>query len=205
MRKIDLAPEPPDFDVNVRQPGLTYLASLAPGTTVIFASREYWRRSLLDLHAAYNSICAYTCHWIAPDTGSDTVEHFLAKSTNPELAYEWRNYRLVCGRLNGRKGAHTDVADPLEIVDDMFVIDFPSLQVKAGTNISDANRLLATTTVDRLKLNDERCIRTRQAYVENFRDGHISFDYLTRRAPFIAQELDRQGIRNSLSTIMKPN
>ena len=202
MIKIDLANEPTSFDQNVRVPGSDYLASLA-GSPVDFSNREYWRRCLTDLHSAYNSICAYTCHWIPLDTGSDTVEHFVAKKTDPDLAYEWSNFRLVCGRLNSRKGIHSDVVDPFAVSPGMFELDFPSLQIMEGLNIGARKSSLALSTISRLKLNDERCLRMRQQYVEELRDGHISFDYLERHAPFLAYEIDRQGIRNNLHTVMK--
>lgn len=205
MIRVEPVPEPANFNTNVRQPGLAYLNTQPPGIAVDFSGREYWRRALSELGSAYRSICAYTCHWIAFDTGSDTVEHFIAKSLHPELAYEWSNFRFVCGRLNGRKGAHTDVVDPFAVVDGMFEIQFPSLQITAGEQLLPADREVAESTINRLKLNDERCIRARQTYLLEFRDQQISFDYLARHAPFLAKELERQGIVNSLPQIMKSN
>lgn len=205
MIKVKLANEPTSFDSNVRKRGNSYIKRFNVGEKIDFTGHEYWRLALNDLHDAYSSICAYTCHWIAPDTGSDTVEHFRPKSRYPNEAYEWKNYRLVCGRLNGRKGDNEDVIDPFKITKGMFEIDFPSLQIRPGKKLSAAKEAIAMSSIQRLKLNDERCIRARQSYAESFRDGHISFDYLKKQAPFLALELERQGVRDRLSEVLKPN
>lgn len=97
------------------------------------------------------------------------------------------------------------VSDPFAVVDGMFEIQFPSLQITAGEQLLPADREVAESTINRLKLNDERCIRARQTYLLEFRDQQISFDYLARHAPFLAKELERQGIVNSLPQIMKSN
>ena len=66
---------------------------------------------------------------MAPDTGWKTVEHFKPKDLHPGLAYDWDNYRLVCGLLNSRKRVNETILDPFEIEDGWFLLHFPSLQV----------------------------------------------------------------------------
>jgi hypothetical protein len=42
-------------------------------------------------------------------------------------------------------------------------------------------------------VNSPDCLRAREEYVQCYLKGHIDLDYLTRRAPFVAEELKRQG------------
>jgi hypothetical protein len=46
-----------------------------------------------------------------------------------------------------------------------------------------------------LGLNLESCCELRLMYAEEFLAGHISADYLERRAPFVASELARRGLK----------
>ena len=194
MIRVSEANEPPDFGALVRTPGQDYLLSLASLEDAEVAKRPYWRRALKQLHAGYGGICAYTCHWIPYDVGSDTVEHFLPKSIYPELAYEWSNYRLVCGRLNGRKGDWQDVVDPFDVIDGMFCLEFPSLLLVVGQNLSPAQRMMAVSTINRLKLNEALSIDMRLHFVRNLLDGHVSKQYVSQHAPFLSREMDRQAI-----------
>jgi hypothetical protein len=150
---------------------------------------------LAELHDAYGGICAYSCHWIPYDTGADTVEHFRPKDTYPGDAYEWSNYRLVCATLNGRKGIHEDVLDPFLIEEGWFTIDFPSMLVKPRADLEPADRLRVHTSIDRLSLNDEgTCLKSRVRWMTDYCTHDITFEYLRRNAPFIAAELERQGL-----------
>jgi uncharacterized protein (TIGR02646 family) len=203
MITVAKAGEPPQFDATVREPGKKFLDGLAAGQKVDFRGREYWRKIIPELYAAYGGICAYTCHWIAPDTGSDTVEHFRPKSTYPNLAYEWTNFRLVCGRLNGRKANFEDVADPCSGIDGWFEILFPSLQISVRNGLSGHDDALARSTIKRLKLNDNRCIKGREAYIEPFCKDEITMDYLDKCAPFLARELIRQDLLLKIKEIMQ--
>lgn len=200
---VERKQEPPDFDQRVRKPGRRFLRNTPKPTHREFSKHSYWRRVVQDLHDAYDSICAYTCHWIARDTGWGSVEHFVSKSAQPALAYEWNNFRLVCGRMNGRKGSHDDVLDPFEIRELTFVIRFPSLQVGVAGGISDELREATVRTVARLGLNDEVCISSRLAYLRSYCNGETSLDYLRRRAPFIHREIVRQGLETKICEMMR--
>ena len=155
------------------------------------------------MHNSYKGICAYSCHWIPYDTGADTVEHFFPKDTYPQRAYEWSNYRLVCSTLNGRKGIREDILDPFQIQNGWFVIDFPSLLVKPSKEIDEAMNLNVKVTINSLGLNDEdTCLKSRERYIKDYCQERITFEYLCDDAPFIALELERQGIVNSIKEIM---
>jgi hypothetical protein len=196
MIKVILAAEPAEFNDRVRLPGANYLASVPIGQTPDPASRPYWRRILLSLHKAYSGICAYTCHWIPYDVGSDTVEHFIPKAVDPSTAYEWSNYRLVCGRLNGRKGAHQDVIDPFLVEDEMFHLEFPSLLVRRGICSAKQSHIV-DSTIKRLGLNEERCILMRQAFINSYLKSEVTLAHIKKNAPFLARELGRQRLSKS--------
>lgn len=200
--------EPPDdFETRVRQPGQIFLGKSPHPKSKQWSNRPYWRRISGALHTAYGGIFAYSCHWIPYDTGADTVEHFKPKSKYPHHAYEWSNYRLVCSTLNGRKGDHEDVLDPFTIQDEWFVLEFPSLLVKPAPDLAGDLRAKVIATRRRLKLNDdESCVKARLRYVRLYCSFHcqgiIPLDYLHAEAPFIAREIERQGLVDSLPEIM---
>ena len=194
MILVQEEPEPGDFHDNVRQRGQRFLAKNPRPTSAALSAHPYWRRAAKQLYDAYDGICAYTCHWIAFDTGSRTVEHFVPKSVAPSLAYEWSNFRLVCGRLNSRKREAQDVLDPFALDNGVFCIDFPSVQIRPFTGLSVELETCAWRTIDRLSLNDETCISARLGWIQDYCGGYIEFDYLRRRAPFLHREIRRQSL-----------
>lgn len=203
MMHIDPRPEPDIFNDRVRVPGMKYLTHTPSPTTSEFNNHSYWLRVLRNLHDAYRGICAYSCHWIPYDTGADTVEHFLPKAIYPKQAYEWDNYRLVCGTLNGRKGIFDDVLDPFHIENGWFVMDFPSLQVKPAEGLDGTLTTQVWATINRLRLNhDGTCLRARKRYVKYYCKGCIDMAYLWEEAPFIAYELERQELVTTINEIM---
>ena len=204
MIHIEAHLEPLVFDSKVRRPGRQFLRRTPRPTSKQFATHSYWTEILDVLHQAYNGICAYSCHWIPYDTGSDTVEHFLPKKRHPRLAYEWSNYRLVCGTLNGRKGEHRDVLDPFLVNNGDFILKFPSLMVDPSPNLSRAYQSKIKRTIERLRLNDEgTCLKSRVKWVSDYCDDHISFEHLRIHAPFIALELERQTLTGNIKAVMR--
>jgi hypothetical protein len=204
MIRMSPRPEPAVFNARVRQPGRRFLQNTPNPTSKQFAAHSYWRGILDLLHQAYNGVCAYSCHWIPYDTGSDTVEHFLPKKKHPDRAYEWSNYRLVCGTLNGRKGEHSDVLDPFLINNGDFILKFPSLLVVPSPNLPLRIQAKVQRTIDRLGLNDEgTCLKSRIKWVSEYRDNQISFEHLRNHAPFIAIELERQSLAADIREVMR--
>jgi len=194
MIRVEREPEPADFEEAVRKKGAAFLKRCPAPTSKQFRGHAYWTAILKQLHTAYRGVCAYSCHWIPLDTGFKTVEHFNAKTQRPELAYEWSNYRLVCGALNGRKGAFADVLDPFAVQNGWFVIDFPSLLLRPAPGLAAARRLRIERTIARLRLNNETCVQARTKWVQDYAAGHFDDDFLQRHAPFISMELARQGL-----------
>jgi hypothetical protein len=203
MIHVDEKAEPQQFNDRVRLRGQLFLQEYPQPTPKQWRTHCYWREIGPELHDAYGGICAYSCHWIPYDTGADTVEHFRPKDRHQGEAYEWRNYRLVCATLNGRKGVYEDVLDPFLIQNGWFVIDFPSMLVKPHSDLEPAMAQRVWATIDRLGLNDEgTCLRSRAKWLSDYCSPNgIPFDYLRRHAPFIVAELERQDLAATIREI----
>jgi hypothetical protein len=197
---IQAQPEPPDFSKKVREPGQVFLHDFPHPTK--WKKKEYWQRALPDLYRMYNGICAYCAEWIPPTTGDPTVDHFIPKSVQPQLAYEWSNYRLASLRFNGRKKEYRDVLDPFTLEPDWFILDFPSLQIVPNPKLSNVQAKLVVDTINRLKLNDGICVQSRERWIKEFCDK-LDFEFLKRNAPFIAYELERQGLVDKIASLMR--
>jgi hypothetical protein len=202
MMHVDPQPEPGLFHDRVRVPGNGFLDATPHPTEKQWSSRNYWTRVSREMHVSYGGICMYSCHWIPHDTGSKTIDHFRPKDTHPRDAYEWSNFRLVCGTLNGRKSGYEDVLDPFAIRDGMFVISFPSAFVKPSRSLTVAERGEVEATICRLKLNDEgTCLLARINFIDLYCRDIVSFPYLEQEAPFIAFELRRQRLTSKIKSI----
>ena len=210
MIPVAPATEPPTFDAKVRQPGLNALAELVgesspvrtgPKRKKIAERREdlrwddfhpYWREALPDLLTAYKRICAYTCLYIHPVTGAQSVDHMAAKSSEWHHVYEWSNYRLACARVNSGKGVKSPL-DPFEIGDDWFELELVGYQLLPGASVQEPLRTKILATIFDLDLNHPDHCLARSEYAEDYLEHGLSFGRLERRAPFVARELRRQG------------
>lgn len=166
-------------------------------------NHEEWRNCLADLHDSYGGICAYSCHWIPYDTGFYSVDHFKPKDDYPNEAYEWKNYRLACGRINGKKGKYVDILDPFVIQDGWFQIRFSSLLVTPSSDLDDATKDKVQKTIDRLGINEEgTCLKNRRRYLMGYCTEIYPFTHLQTEAPFLAKELIRQNLVQEIKAIM---
>lgn len=187
-------PEPPEFEVKVRRRGKTYLERVPSPTTKDFETHAYWQGECLQwLCDAYGRICAYFALWIPPDVGSPTVDHFKSKVKHPLLAYEWSNYRLSSKTANERKGDAEDVLDPFNIGQNWFLLVFPGLEIIPNRELDDTTQQQVKRTIERLKLNDQKRLKSRAGWVERYCKG-CPFELFRKDAPFIAHELERQGL-----------
>lgn len=183
--------QPEQFDEKVKIPGNKYLATTPRPNHKQWRSHTYWTAILKDLHKAYHGICAYYCQYVPFVTGFDTVEHFKPKSKYPELAYEWSNYRFVCGHMNGKKGNHEDVIDPFTVEDGWFQVDFDTFMVRPNPELPNTDYQRVLKTIKRLKLNDRDCVNGRIEVLRQF-SRFKNIDFLNFQAPFLARELQRQ-------------
>lgn len=193
-------PEPPSFDVLVRQKGTQFLSqSGIPSKASAF--RNYWRYVAQDLYGAYAGICAYTCMCVV---GPGTVDHFLPKTRFPLLAYEWLNYRLSSAIANQRKGENLGLLDPFSIQDEWFGMDFPSCFVVLGGSVPVGKIADVQKTIDILKLNeDDNFVQDRCNAIMLFVEGNVTFNFLRVRYPFVAFELHRQGLKSNPGSVFK--
>lgn len=211
MIRVQPAPEPPDFDERVRQPGLRAITELVgepvtvprpgPRRKVAAERREdlkpedfppFWREMTGSLLTAYGRICAYACLYIDHVTGSATVDHWAPKSTSWERVYEWDNYRLSCSLMNTRKSTFGDVIDPFEVEEGLFALDLVRLKAVPGPS-AGARENEVEATIKRLGLDGSDYAEALGYYYHDYIEGHISLQLLERRAPFLARELRRQG------------
>lgn len=194
-------PEPENFENTVRKPGKKFLQKTSH--PINWKHHEYWQKSLPDLYRVYGGICAYSAHWIPRSLTDPTVDHFIPKSNRPELAYEWDNFRLSCGRLNRLKLNYEDVLDPFTIGADWFWMHFPSLQLQPNKQLEHQDKSRIWATIARLQLNGSVAIEGREVWIKDYHDRQISFEFLKRNAPLIAREIERQGLIEKIHEVMR--
>lgn len=192
MIRVDPKPEYPRFKAEVRAPGAAFLATCPKPTSEQFRNKNFWNRAAKDLHAAYSGICAYTAMYL-PDQGS--VDHFLPKTSHPQLAYEWSNFRLASGRVNATKGNSSAILDPFLIQDDWFYMDIPACLLRPNPALPKQLRAQIATTINSLRLNqDDNYVQERCNILIDYARADISQTFLQRRYPFLAKEVTRQGL-----------
>lgn len=188
--------EPEDFHRKVRTPGQAFLRVNRNPSSKEYKPHRYWKD--IDLHAAYGGICAYSAHWIPP---RGTVDHWIPKSANSELAYEWSNYRLCAEKMNKNKDNKLDVMDPFGIQNGWFVINFATFFIEPEDGLPGYIKTAVSDTISRLRLNDDDIlIQDRANTVVLYSNGDVPFDFLLERYPFIAYELERQRLRDDIKT-----
>jgi hypothetical protein len=197
MIPVQPAPEPPSFDKSVREPGQRLLRQNPEIRTDKLIA--YWRKILPDLWQSYGGICAYCAHWIPSDTGAATVDHFIPKSVRLDLAYEWSNFRLAAARFNSRKRDMT-ICDPFTLLPDSFLLNFKTRLVFPNPTLAQDTQYLLAMTRDCLDLNGELSVGGRSHWIDPYVRGEISLAHLERRAPFIAYELKRQNLAETIRT-----
>lgn len=188
MIKVELQPKPADFDSKVKKPGQDFLSKVLRPRGEQWKNKEYWRRAIPDMAAAYNSICAYSSLWIKPDT--PTIDHYISRDENANQAYEWKNFRLARWRINTRKGKYKDVLDPFAIGEGWFELDFTTFGIKPNPNLDQLEKEAVIKTIERLKLDDNDYRDARESWFNAFKND---IPRLEEKAPFIAYEMQRQG------------
>ncbi len=109
----------------------------------------------------------------------------------PSLRVEQLSPGMLADELKEKRSIF--VLDPFQVKSGWFELEFVSFQVKPATTLSALIRNRAEKTIARLRLNDRECQDLRRCYVIEYQTKQISLAHLTRRAPFIAMELRRQG------------
>jgi hypothetical protein len=195
MMPLAMKQPPPNFPNLVREPGRVFLRKIPHPTSEEWKKGDFWVKVLPYMRSQYDSLCSYCAQWIPHSTGNHTVDHFIPKSLRPALAYEWSNYRYVSSRFNSRKGMRS-ILDPFTLTEPPFEMDFSSFLLTTNPNLQPGEQALALETIRILKLNsDDDLVYERQEWTNEYRAGEITFEHLRRKAPFLAYEVDRQGLR----------
>lgn len=198
MIPVKAQPEPAAFDADVRKKGLVYLQKhgflldqpLPPNANI----EPYWRACLTDLHRAYGGVCAYVGVFFERVMGGGSVDHFIAKSTNAGLAYEWDNYRLACSTMNSRKRDYNDVLDPFRLAPDLFRLQLSTGHIYPNPTLDAVPMRIVEETIERLGLDDPQCREMRARWYQDYLEHQLPSDYLKNKAPFIWSEACRQGL-----------
>lgn len=188
MIHFDLQPEPETFEQNCRQRGRDWLRTHANSKR----PHDYWTEFKPQLAIAFRDLCAYTT--VFEPMG--TVDHFVSwdssHTESPHLAYEWSNFRYASAWINSSK-KEAEVLDPFDVQDGWFEISLPDLQLHLTAQVPPEFLDLAQFTLERLPIaHDERIIRLRQQWYQEYLKGEISLNYLERKAPLIARAVRRQ-------------
>ena len=198
MIPVAAKPEPAAFDAAVRQKGLAHLIlrdfplhlPLPPNAQI----EPYWRACLTELHHAYGGVCAYLCVFFERVMGGGSVDHFIAKSANAGLAYEWNNYRLASSTMNSRKREYSDVLDPFVLEPDQFRLQLSTGHIYPNQDLNAAPMRLVEQTIERLGLDEPLCRELRARWYQDYLEHGLSSAYLKSKSPFVWAEADRQGL-----------
>lgn len=188
--------EPATFAAQVRNPGRAFLRRTPRPTKDDWKKAQYWQASLPDLRSAYRNVCAYCSFWVPMDS---SVDHFQPKSINPALAYEWNNFRLAHQKINGYKADKTGLLDPFHIQPGWFILDLANCHVKPNPATGQAVQNSVSHTINTLRLNsDDALVQMRFSLIREYSKNQITMEFLEAHYPFIAAELKRQGVQDSI-------
>lgn len=197
MIPVARAPEPRNFDADVRQPGNAWLKNNPNAKPSEF--EPYWTKCIPDLVSAYNHICAYLAIYSERTLGADSVDHFIPKSNSvvgKRMTYEWNNYRLCCIGENRKKSKKRLPIDPFTMQPDSFFIDFSDGRIFVNpTILSKSYRKKCDKAIEMLKLDGQDCRDMRKNFYTDYVKGDVSAKYMQCHAPFVWREICRQGLR----------
>ncbi|HEY1529166.1 MAG TPA: hypothetical protein VGH51_23305 [Candidatus Angelobacter sp.] len=190
MIPVAMQPEPATFTAQVRNPGRAFLRHTPRPTKDEFDRHAYWSRCMPELRSGYSDVCAYLSSWIPTQA---SLDHFLPKSLYAIQAYEWSNYRLAHEKINNWKSKSTGVLDPFSVRAGWFVLDFASFFVNPAGELQPHIADPIRHTISALHLNDDQFLKLRYNVLKDYSNRDTTLQFLQRRYPFIAAELQRQG------------
>jgi len=199
MIPVTRQPEPVNFDRDVRQKGLAWIKKRnlpktgPPPANTPFQS--YWTKITEQIHERYEGVCAYYSCYIHLSSGAVTTDHFVPKTKETSLVYEWSNYRLASLGANRLKRDFMDVLDPFSIQPETFHLHLLSGKVFVNPNAGfDAQYIsLAESTIARLQLNSHSNRNMRLDFINQYISGEFTSPHLLRVNPFVYFEMQRQG------------
>jgi uncharacterized protein (TIGR02646 family) len=195
--RIQRLTPPTRYASKVRDKGGRFLNRIPRPSAQDFRKHSYWREVHKDLYIGYGGICAYCASWTprkqSPGVDHTSIDHFIPKSVEPNLAYEWDNFRLCRSRLNQNKDDNTDVIDPLQVENGWFCLDFLTFLIKPNVESPMGIQNLVQQTIDRLLLNHNDYVNERVGVVREYSTDIITLTQVSEKYPFIAAEIRRQN------------
>ena len=203
------APEPSTFNKKVREPGRDFLKNLGitkqgdVADNIPWDKARFWAKCYKELDSAYNYICCYVGMRINNSSNrfeSHSVEHFIPKSINPWLAYEWDNYRLACRKANSDRDKKP-VIDPFLVGPDDFRLDLFTQKLFPNPILSKQKQQEVKDTIDNIDLNCDYWVKNGQNYyceylkMESEEEGR---KYLQKNAPILLAELLRPSQKTTV-------
>ena len=190
-------PSPPaNYESRVSRPGKAFLRNTPNPTRRDWRNHRYWSRIHGYLYNEHNGICLYCASWTPhrrQSGASDrtSVDHFIPKTSDAQLAYEWSNFRLCRSRLNNHKSDFQDVLDPCSVSDDWFHLDFTTFLIRPSPHVANISlKQDIIDTVSRLRLNtDNDYVNERIQAIKEYSSDNLSLDILKEKFPFIAYQL----------------
>jgi hypothetical protein len=89
----------------------------------------------------------------------------------------------------------TDILDPFQVQDDWFHMDIPACLLKPNPALGNDLRSKIAGTINSLRLNqDDNYVQERCNILMDYTRGDITIGFLGRRYPFLAKEVNRQGL-----------
>jgi len=203
-------PAPADFDLKVKQKGMSFLAMYPHATAKMIQNNRLWKNAVDDIFRLYNGYCAYSAYLVP----SLEIDHYIpiakiVEDGERHRAYEWDNFRPASGPMNREKGDSNEIIDPFIIESGWFIIDFKTinLKIERGKNVPEKYGPWVDSTIRRLKLNNKfnyieyRCkmLGTYCESCEKYPESiAANFENLLMIAPFIAHELQRQNLKEDI-------
>lgn len=188
MIPVKPAAEPASFDSEVRRRGRAWLRKHPKGKL-----KPFWAACLDELWLRYGGVCAFQATHFERVSGAGSVDHFVAKSSKRSLAYEWRNYRLACRDVNGRKSSFDDVLDPFSLKPSTFHLVLITGRIYPNPKLRPALQKRAQDTIERLGLDRPLVREMRRRHYEELSAG----TRLPKYSPFVWEEMQRQSSRSA--------
>ncbi len=200
MIQTDMPSPPANYESEVKRPGKAFLRNTPNPTRRDWRNHRYWSRIHDYLYNEHNGICLYCASWTPRRQQADaldhtSIDHFIPKTSDAQLAYEWSNFRLCRSRLNNYKSAFQDVLDPCSVSNDWFHLDFTSFLIKPSPHITDIRlKQNIIDTIDRLRLNsDNDYVTERIQAIKEYSSDNLSLNILKEKFPFIAYQMRSQN------------
>lgn len=198
MMPVALPPPPAHYETQVHQAGLSFLARTPNPTSDEWKAHRFWQNVHEDLYRWHKGVCVYCASWTPHPRhrGVDhtSIDHFVPKSRNRALAYEWSNFRMVRSKLNNRKDNFQDVIDPCTLQLGWFRLNFTSFLLEPDSRLSLSRQHQVIATIQRLQLNDDQAyVNERARVIYRYASGAMTFPDVERLYPFIASEMQAKN------------